>query len=342
MSLYKYSDIDSIESLSSHYFFCSWHMTPWCNYHCSYCINAALRDEIAQEKWIDDDVLINKAKEINKLIKKANHKNLPIKLKIIGGEVTYNNIPKIISEIDNIRILVVASNFSREIDFFKKLYHYCYKKDIILILSLSYHEENTTFADKFIEICNWCKENNYREPQAAFVITNDFDFSIIDKLIDNNAKRIKLIRERQMARNETSLKNSMHLKKLADYEKIVYKESTTFGYKVTFKDKSIKLFNNLHELFNNLDTGGFLPDGIWCDAGCNKIAINYDDSIYYNNCPLLLNRKKGINKKLGKLGDDIDISDNLLYCNLQSDSEKEYCMLCNNISIWKNNNDYRK
>ena len=148
--MYRNEDILKIEHLNSDNFLLTWKMSTTCNYHCSYCTNLE-NVSTYKVKYTNKD-LVEKAIKINKLIRNNNINKLPLKLKLMGGETTLYNLTEILNYIENISQLVIATNFSKDLDYFYDLEDYCKKRNIFLTLICSYHIENKDFITKFIDL----------------------------------------------------------------------------------------------------------------------------------------------------------------------------------------------
>lgn len=73
--------------------------------------------------------IIASAKKINTLIKECHDK--PLMLTLLGGEITYYNLIKILDEFNcNITKIVLTTNFSQRLSYFKELYNYCKDRKI--------------------------------------------------------------------------------------------------------------------------------------------------------------------------------------------------------------------
>ena len=94
------------------------------------------------------------AKKINQFLQ--NQKiDKPIRLKLMGGEITYYNLEEIIDQFDNISQVDFITNFSRDLEYFKSLYTYCANKGIRLKIYYSEHPENESYyLQKFLELFN--------------------------------------------------------------------------------------------------------------------------------------------------------------------------------------------
>lgn len=323
--MYRNADILKIENIQKKYFYLTWKMTGWCNYHCPYCINSNGRSNFT--KWVPEEKMIEKAKRLNTILEN-NKIILPLKIKLIGGEVCYYNLWNILDEFNNISKLLITTNFSRELGYYKKLYNYCNSRGISLLLILSYHSENIEFKEKVRELTYWCRNLNFPEPQIVYVVTPDFNFDDLEYYKENKINRLKFIVEKTKETSMITLSEEQQ-QKLEYYTKLYDSNSRT--YKVTFKDGSVEYFSNIYQFLNKLDNGGFIADNYYCDAGMNKLTLSYDDILYLNRCKFI------DNIHLGSIWDDIKIDNKNVLCKATDEDNPNFrCNLCSSISVWKN------
>jgi len=335
IEFYKMNNILSIEPTKDYFMIC-WHMTGWCNYHCHYCIAEHLRT-----KWIDENVIIKRAINLNNFINKNIDKNRKIVYKLSGGEVTYYNLPKILDNIQRLDKVIVATNLSQKLDYYYELEDYCFKRNIQLVLLCSWHDENKNFENKFIELTNWCRSKpkqkfNYKDPQATIVVTKNFDKTKLNKLLDNNLWRIRLTRERDANQKNVSLSNEM-LDYVYEYNRLYDSKAITneksFCYKVTYSNGEQK-FACASNLTNFLDSSGFIPDGYYCTAGIDSIAVLPNGNISLARCDYL------INNILGSIDnyENIQLPKDGIICHLNGNSSEKNkrCDLCAGTRLFKN------
>lgn len=320
--MYKNEDILKITNIQEECFYVTWKITSICNYHCEYCTSKKYLN-----KNHDSKNLLDKAERINTLIKTNNTYKLPVKLKLIGGEVTLINLFDVLNKFTELNKLVIATNLSRDSDYFYNLENYCKGRNIQLILICSYHSENQNFIEKFIKLNNWCIANKVNKPQAAFVITNNFNFKLIDSLLENNVKNIKLTCERILGGYKLDLNNSVIDKFNYYIETIKKLNKSIFTYRVKFKDGSEQKFKDIYQFVNNLDNNGFISNNFYCSAGKNRMTIGYEDEVYLNKCNFL---DKTI---LGTIWDNIVLPNEYVLC--KAEDENKRCIFCSAISVSK-------
>ena len=327
MDYFKNSDILSIE-YTRKVFRVKWRLTGWCNFHCPYCINKGNSENSGE--WNTNDILIERAKKINKFLKESNIR-YPLHLNLIGGEVMFLDLIKILSNIDNISNLNITTNFSRDLEYFKTLFNWSRANKIKLFINCSWHEESKNFKEKFIQLTNWCRNNKFSLPRASFVITDKVNLDellsgykdagitkiVLQKVKDNSTD---IIFDVLNSKNEATILNSNR-----SYEKI---NTQPKDYKVTFKDGSVEEFTSISNFLTRLDAGGFIPNGYRCSSGLNGILINWDGQVYRTNCIELENRP------IGNIDTDvIRLPKEYYICN----NKETRCCLRNGSSVYKIN-----
>lgn len=338
MNKYNSDNIQSIELLEK-YFLINWHVTGWCNFNCPYCINRAL-----EGKYIPEENVIELAKHINKFLNEEVPLNRKIQIRLIGGEPSFYNWPKILDNIDRLDRITMVTNFSKNNDFFKEMYEYCYSRNTFFYLICSWHEEAKNFKEKFIDLHRWICEREQRRrkfqyPQLMLLADKDFGWHTINQYKDYGISKIRL----SIMRDE----NQNHIKLSDDQLNIVkqwndeYEQNTNEiyirkgwvgqkGFKVTFKDGSYEYFINQSHL-TNLMEDGFNPQDFYCTSGIDTLTCLPDGNVTLNKCDFLKDKIYGNfykdNIKLPKCG---------LKCNLNKDGANKKCPLCFATSVYKN------
>ena len=317
MSKYTTDNIDSIITLTPYFLF-NWHVTGWCNYNCPYCINRKWKCG-----WIPEEKKIEEAKKINELIKKSDIKD-KISFRLIGGEPTYYNWCKILEYIERIDKIVLVTNFSRELDYFKEIYAYCKKRKIRLFLGLSKHDENKNFDEKAIELTKWCKENGYAAPQITIVAGEDFDPNYVKYLNQNGITRVRvsLLRDMDQANKlSQELRDTVYeFNRIHEIDRGNYRQ-----FEVTFRDGTKEQFCCASDITNLMDEGGFNPEGFYCSSGPTCIAILPNSDVVRNKCDFLKDQVLG-----NLLTDDIIIPTNPVLCqiNKKFGTTDRCCTIC--------------
>jgi len=147
-----------------------WLLTDWCNYDCSYC---------SSKGWLVDK--FDRSKYRTALIVPFRLKNIDVNFTIdlAGGEPTVhpylNEILKSLADINACKRIVVNTNLSRSLRYFKNLY----KHDKIMI-SASYHVEHDN--EDFVKKCLELKNDNF--VVHINIIDNPIHWPAILKLIE--------------------------------------------------------------------------------------------------------------------------------------------------------------
>lgn len=329
MITYKNSEIQSI-ICSKNQFLITWHMTGWCNYSCPYCIAKSF-----QTSWIAEEKIIEIADNLNSFINEYKQKER-VCLRAVGGEITYYDLPKIFDHIEHLDKVNIATNFSRDIHYYKDLIKYFKDRGTQLILCCSFHEENKDFKNKFIQLTKWCRENAYKDPHAMIVVLNNFKFSDLNPYLKEDVWKIRLSR----CRNNNTMANEPLdeeiLKVIQEYN-YYYDKRVNEGLKnkaqcwnVTFKDGSIIHLGSASDLTNHLDYDGFIPDNYYCTAGINSLCILPNGDLILSRCDYLKNNIIGniFNR------DKIKLPTKPILCELNKKTAGEKrCDLCSGANL---------
>jgi len=276
--MYLEKDIRYVNYTCWNMFEVKWHVTNWCNYRCPYCIQGSHKGI----KWLPEEVVIERAKNLNKLLKE---KNKWISLQILGGEVCFYNWPKILNEINNVKLVFITTNFSNKLEYFKELYDYCASRGIYLKLLCSYHETGDSFFEKILELSYWCREKHYRCPSLTFVVNNDFDFSPFFKFPElcNLGKDFCNMEIHEIRRavdlNEEVKKKIKEIRNLPPtWEKVqldikIPTSNWQFGI-----DKE-HIMCPPSDVFRELEDHHLKGSRYYCDAGINSFSISYNGNI---------------------------------------------------------------
>ena len=333
--MYKVEDIVSIEQLDK-YFLINWHITGWCNYHCSYCINKEFGT-----KYTPLNTVLKIAEAINKYIN-TNLKNQRVQLRLIGGEPTYYDLPIILDKIEHLDRLTVVTNFSRDTEFFKKMYIYCANRKLKFFLICSYHEENKEFIKKVAELTNWCRESHeYRmiflRPQVSLLATKSFSKKILDDYLNEGIDRIRISILRDEKQNHINLSKEQ-LDIIYDwnkkYDEIIlenYKKKNVKdrGFLVTYKDGSYELFVNATHLTNKFEEG-IDPTGFYCSSGLTNMVVLPNGDVIINKCDYWKDVKWG-----NILKNTVQLPKNNLLCPITSSNNKTKCTLCSGVNLFR-------
>lgn len=319
----------------------SWKMTNWCNYRCSYCyMSKAVSNTHNQTPFKD---ILTIAKNINYIIPKGRF----TELHLIGGEVGWYNLVEVLDQITSpdLKRVIVATNFSSPIDFWKVLKEYCKSRGIQLLIIASFHLEmcdKDEFVSKAIEVNAKVKcvvnSKNIKEYMPYF-----------EKLKEHNI-RIQPTVERDSFNiaEKFDQENLQYLDKLnGDLEK----KSIPY-YKVTMKDGTIHWFYSNIEFINSIDVGGFDGEGFYCSAGIDGLRIDVDGRVVRAGCQMCSTDTLALGNLLTgdipKLVTEGIICRSLQRRKRNSDGSynvfKKYCTAFNNTSMYRSISDelYKK
>lgn len=254
----------------------SWKMTNWCNYRCSYCYMSKSVSETITNTSTKQ--LLKIAGELDNIIKKqANGRN--ITLHLIGGEVGYFDLIKILDCIKSKQLsqVIIATNFSSSIKYWYKLLQYCNNRNCWLNIIASLHIEQCNIEDfikkvkimgKHARIKCVINDNNVKQYKEIF---SNLKGIIIQPTLERNSD------------NENS-SISKETKEYIDYlNSKLDKSIVPYYYVITKSGKRIPFYSNI-EMINNIESGGFDPEGFECTAGLDGVRIDVDGSLRRAGC----------------------------------------------------------
>ena len=118
--------------INTDFFDISWKMTKWCNYRCPYCY---MRDFLTKQTPFETVLQI--ASKIDTLVPKTAKY---INLHLIGGEVTYYDLIKVLQCIKTkINTIQIITNFSNTEEYYGKLISYILSIGAIPSICCSIH-----------------------------------------------------------------------------------------------------------------------------------------------------------------------------------------------------------
>ena len=254
----------------------SWKMTNWCNYRCSYCYMSKSVSETITNTPIEQ--LLKIACELDNIIEKqANGRN--ITLHLIGGEVGYFDLIKILDCIKSKQLsqVIIATNFSSSIKYWYKLLQYCNNRNCWLNIIASLHIEQCNIEDfikkvkimgKHARIKCVINDNNVKQYKEIF---SNLKGIIIQPTLERNS-----VNENSSIAKET--------KEYIDYlNSKLDKSIVPYYYIITKSGKRIPFYSNI-EMINNIEGGGFDPEGFECTAGLDGVRIDIDGSLRRAGC----------------------------------------------------------
>ncbi len=270
----KMEDIVRVDRCSN-YFKISWKMTNWCNYRCSYCYMSNSVSETLTNTSLEH--LLKISSEIDNIIEKQ-AKNRPVSLHLIGGEVGFFNLVKVIDCIKskNLKLVIIATNLSSPIIYWIKLLRYLKLRNIELKIIASLHLEQCDkkeFIQKVMilgdsaEIKCVINDNNVEEYRELFKNVNNIIIPTQERTKDNKNGKI-------------SLKTKEYID---DLNKKLDKKLKPY-YTITTKDNKKFVFYSNVEMINNIEGDGFDPNEFICTAGLDGIRIDIDGSLRRAGC----------------------------------------------------------
>ena len=326
---------DEKDKVKNFQFKISWKLTNWCNYRCSYCYMS--KDVEKTHIQTPYKNVLKIARNIDKIIPKGRD----TELHLIGGEVGWYNLVEIIDQIKSpyLKRVIIATNFSSPIGFWKVLREYCKSRGIQLLIIASFHLEmcdKDEFVSKVIEVNAKVKcvvnSKNIKEYMPYF-----------EKLKQHNI-RIQPTVER----------DSFNIAEKFDQENLKYLDelnealkNTIPYYKVTMKDGTVHWFYSNIEFVNSIDIGGFDGEGFYCSAGIDGLRIDVNGRVIRAGCQMCATDTMLLGNML--TGDiPKPVTEGIICKSLQrrkrnSDGSylvlKKYCTAFNNTSMYKNVSD---
>lgn len=324
----KMDDIEKI-SKTNNTFKISWKMTSWCNYRCSYCYMAnAVKN---QDNFTPVDLLIKISKKIDDIIEKQAH-GRDVVLHLIGGEVSHFNLREILDNIKSpqLKRVIVATNFSRNIIYWTNLKNYCTNRGIVLQIIASLHLEACPSIDNFINKAIKLKAN------IKCVVTNN-NISKYKEYLDT-AIKAGLSVQPTIRRNDKNIYEelSKENKEYVNYLNNLQCKTKEPYFIVTMKDGiQYKFITNI-QFINSIDKGGLDTEGFICTAGLDGIRIAEDGSLRRAGC-----RHASISP-LGNILDDYELPSDPFVCHTteadKNGIEKyKLCTCFGNASMWRQN-----
>lgn len=254
----------------------SWKMTNWCNYRCHYCYMSKSVSETITNTSTEQ--LLKIAGELDNIIEKqANSRN--ITLHLIGGEVGYFDLIKILDCIKSKQLsqVIIATNFSSSIKYWYKLLQYCNNRNCWLNIIASLHIEQCNIEDfikkvkimgKHARIKCVINDNNVKQYKEIF---SNLKGIVIQPTLERNSDN-----ENSSITKET--------KEYIDYlNSKLDKSIVPYYYVITKSGKRIPFYSNI-EMINNIEGGGFDPEGFECTAGLDGVRIDVDGSLRRAGC----------------------------------------------------------
>ena len=269
--VYKQTDLKSVDLLHYSLIDVKWHVTNWCNYKCSYCIQG--KEHL---NFTPEEIVIERAKNINKILEE---KGCWGSLQALGGEVSFYDWTKILAVMPKVKRLFMTTNFSNKLEYFKNLYVYCNENEIELNLLCSYHETGDSFFEKLLELARWCYDRSFKLPEVTFVVDETFDFTFIDRfpdLVNLSLDFCMKILDGGYTTKPTNLINEQ-IKRIRDLpltwevRKPKFRSCNPAYLFEVGKDNFLKCRPS--EMLSQFEEGKIIPKNFYCDAGINSFAI---------------------------------------------------------------------
>lgn len=254
----------------------SWKMTNWCNYRCDYCyMSSQVRKQQKQDSL---EFLCSIASRIDKIIDLC-AKGRPTRIHLIGGEVGYYDLVSVLDCIKSplLKTVIIPTNFSNTDEYWQKILDYCEKRGISCNIVASFHLgqcDHDEFVAKAIRLKAHVKcvinPENIKIYRPYFEILDEANVKIEPTIerYDNNKCRQDFDKE--------------------DWEYIQYlndklKTKQTY-YIVWTKDGQSKKYGSNIAFINDIDIGGFDPNGFMCSGGEDNIRIDQIGRLLRGGC----------------------------------------------------------
>lgn len=249
-----------------------WRLTTWCNYRCSYCIQWWGK----KNEKTDFNRLFSTAKEINRLIESSPR---PVKLYLLGGEVTWYDLEKLVSAIQSKKLakIAITTNFSNSTDYYISFANYLHSRGVKLGMCCSLHKEYVTPAE-FVK-----KAADVKRKTGLDAIKIEF---VLNPETESLADEIKRLCE------EESVDYRFDYDKTQDdayrsQGKNVSKDSHP-RYTITFDDGSVDKTLTQNQLLNyqngQTKDSKFNTEGFYCTRGMSYFYIDVDMVGEHNIC----------------------------------------------------------
>ncbi len=252
-----------------------WRLTSWCNYRCSYCIQDRLQ-HYDKEDRTDFDRLLSVAKDVNRFIEESPR---PVKLVLLGGEVSYYDLEKLIDAIPSCKLkkVTVTTNFSKPLDYYLSFARCLRQRDITLEMCCSLHIE-------------YVKPEEFIKKAAHLKKESGFDGIRIEYVV--NRKTEAFVKEIQSLCKDYGLDYRFDYDKMEseefrshDLAVVCYKKSR---YTVIFDDGSSDKTLSQNQLCNlqngQSQNSKFKTEGFYCTIGQTYMYIDVDMAADHELC----------------------------------------------------------
>lgn len=245
-----------------------WRLTEWCNYRCSYC----LRKFKGQNTKLDELKILKTASQVNRLIEEADK---GVKLNLIGGEVTFLDLKKIISLVtsNNLKRIHITTNFSNKLEYYIDLANYLKSRNIQLSMNVSYHNEYSNLDD-FVDKANKFKNSvDLYSFKIEFVVAPENENLLEDVKNKCSQNKLDFLIEIDKSQNE-------------DYFKTLNIESNLEKPRWTIKYKDGIFTNKItrSQFINNFKDKLFPSKDFYCTSGATYVYIREDKAAKNSAC----------------------------------------------------------
>lgn len=307
----------------------SWKMTNWCNYRCKYCyMSSQVR---AAQKQDSLEFLKSISSKIDRLIE-LSAKGRKVVLHLIGGEVGYYDLISVLDEIKSpqLKAVIIPTNFSNSIDYWRKLKDYCHNRDIRCNIVASLHLTECNI-DEFVDKCK------------------KLDVHVKCVISPENVKQYRPILDDLLANGnvvEPTIERYDNNKCRQDFEEDDWNwilhlndelaKRHTY-YIVTTKDGQRHKYGSNIAFINDIDIGGFDPNGWMCSCGEDNLRIDQIGRLLRGGC------RHCYIHPLGSLFDESTYEKLPLkpwICNTNEEDDKgiaklKLCTAFSNATIWR-------
>lgn len=246
-----------------------WRLTEWCNYRCSYC----LRKFKGQDTKLNELKILAIAPQVNRLIDEAGK---DVKLNLIGGEVTYLNLIKIVSLLksSNLKKIHITTNFSNKLSYYVELANYLLSRNIMLSMNISYHNEYDNLYD-------------FIKKAVAFktIALNLYSFKLEFVVAPENESMLNSVKEKCEENNldyliELDKSQSEEYFKTLNIKSSVQKPRWVINYTDGTSDKNI----TRSQLINQFEDKLFSTKDYYCTSGTTYIYIRENKVAKNSTC----------------------------------------------------------
>lgn len=241
-----------------------WRLTDACNYHCSYCIRRPLVKDAKQPK-VDFDMCLEALPHVVRICEELNYINQkPIKIDLIGGEISiFDNLSTIFEELYKcipVQKVNLTTNLSRPIEYYTKLNDIALNYDKKLSMTASFHPEFTDL-DTIMEKCKTLYELLGSRFKCETVITD------CNNQVEEFINRCEALGCYYMC-EEDLLDSTKHGTTVKNYK-------PSNRYKVIHDDGSIELYSTRNEVIKKFGKKGLAMNtaGMACTRDHDYVYI---------------------------------------------------------------------